>query len=681
MDASTAWINDYLDPPATAQEQAELLTAAGFPLEGRAEVDLGGGRSDVCQDFEMTSNRGDCICHVGLAREIAAISGRSLRTPKTKNDPTGPPADSIISVTNHEPQRCPLYTGRVIRGVSVGPSPDWLADRLRAIGQIPRNCIVDATNYVLFELGQPTHVFDLAKISGHQIIVRMARARESFLPIGEGEDEIRLSADDLVIADAENAVAIGGVKGGALSAVTETTTDILIEAATFDPVTVRDTSRRLRIDSASSYRYERGVHAAQIEPATERLVQLILELAGGELCHGAVADGAPIPPPQTVRMRPARARKLLGVEIANKQMVGFLDRLGFAPKEDGNWISCTVPTRRLDIHREVDLIEEVGRMSGYADIPVADVIVIQVSPPQPRELAKQAVSSALVGMGYVETITHSLVSEKAAAVFLRPGERPLRVEDERAKAEPVLRPSLLPSLLRVRALNNDRGVGPLKLFEAASTFVESETRPRESRTLAILENLEDESLGLRPLRGAIERLIAAVAGPEAVVGVESCTDIGWLQSDVQATVAVNGEPIGRLGLIAPAVREQFGLDMILAAGELEIERYYDTFPPETEVKPLPAFPAIERDVSAIVDEDLGWQRLRDVVEALRLPMLDSIEFITTFRGKQVGGGRKSCTMRARFRAPDRTLTHDEVSPQIERIIEALRQELGATLRS
>ncbi|MCZ6444831.1 MAG: phenylalanine--tRNA ligase beta subunit-related protein, partial [Planctomycetota bacterium] len=278
MYTSATWINEYLDPPATPEEQAELLTRAGFPFEGREAL----GGSDVRQDFEMTSNRGDCVSHLGLAREIAAISGRALKPPQPSAIATGPPAQQVVTVTNLEGTLCPLYMARVIRGVRVGPSPQWLAGRLRAINQIPRNNIVDASNFVLFELGQPTHVFDLARLAGPQIIVRTAKGGERILPLGEGASAINLSEEDLVIADAKCAVAIAGVKGGAQTAVTEATTDLLIESASFDPATVRRTSRRLQIESDSSFRFERGVHPGQVTAGAQRLVELILELAGGE---------------------------------------------------------------------------------------------------------------------------------------------------------------------------------------------------------------------------------------------------------------------------------------------------------------------------------------------------------------------------------------------------------------
>jgi len=678
MDTSAAWINDYLDPPATAEEQGELLTRAGFPLEASESIAISTG-TDTRQDFEMTSNRGDCVCHVGVAREIAAISGRKLKLPTANPVATGPAAASIVSVTNTEHALCPLYTARIIRGVNVGPSPAWLKDRLTARGDIPRNNLVDLTNFVLFELGQPTHVFDLAKLKGPEIIIRRAKQGEPFLPLGEGAAEVKLMQDDLVIADAERAVAMAGVKGGALTAVTEQTTDILIESATFSPVTVRNTSRRYNIASDSSYRYERGVHAAQVNPAADRLVALILELCGGELCEGVVSDGVPIEPLRTVTMRTARCRSLLGVEVDDAQMVDALARLGFEPAMSDGLITCTVPPHRLDIEREVDLIEEVSRMYGHDNIPIAETLNIRVASPQPQVLARRAVNDALVGMGFLETTTHSLVSEPAATAFLPQGMRLQRVDDDRAKAEPVLRPSVLPSLLRVFALNRDHGVANVKLFETAATFATQDDEHIERVNLAMLMPGRDREQTLREMRGVIDRLVHMVLGSDVQVQVQPTDSLSWFAAS--AVVMIGGEPLGTFGLLSPGVSRQFGLDEPIFAAEIGLPAHYDRYPPETAVHALPAYPAIERDLSAVLDEQVSWSQVEAIVAGLNLKHLEAICFVTTFRGKPIDPGSKSLTMRLRFRAPDRTLTHEDVDAQMQAVVDAMTKSFGATIRS
>lgn len=680
MLTSTRWINDYLDPPASAEEQAELLTRAGFPLEGTETVELPGGSTDARQDFEMTSNRGDCVSHLGLAREIAALSGRTVRPPEVapKAD-ASTPASAVVKVTNREPERCPLYTARIIRGVTVRPSPDWLRDRLLARGDIPRNNIVDATNFVLFELGHPAHVFDLAKLAGPEIIVRLARDKEPFLPLGEGSHPIELDPDDLVIADAERAVALGGVKGGAETAVSESTTDILIEAATFTPVTVRTTSRRHGIVSESSYRYERGVHAGAVNAAADRLADLILELAGGTLCEGVVQDGAPIPAPQCVAMRPARCRHLLGIDVPDGEMVEYLQRLGFAPRIDGEHVRCTVPLHRLDIQRETDLIEEVARMHGLDAIPVEDSIRVRVPAPQPEEEGRQAVARELVGLGFVETITHALVSEAEAQPFMPRGAVPLRVDDERARATPVLRPSILSSLLHVRRTNRDGGVDELALFEWAATFHDSSAGEHTERVrLGLLLDQFSAEDGTRPLRGAIERIVRILAGRHATITVEPDDACPWFAPS--ARVIHDGRTLGGLGLIHSAVAKQFDLDRPLLAAELDLEHLLPAYPPDAQAQALPIYPAIARDLSVIVTETTRWCDLDGAVKGLGLPDLRAIEFVTNYRGKQVGAGRKSTTMRLVFRSDERTLTHDEVDPAVRRAAEALTA-LGGEIRT
>jgi phenylalanyl-tRNA synthetase beta chain len=629
----------------------------------------------------MTSNRGDCVCHVGLAREIAAISGRTLKTPRPALTASGPPAGLEVAVANREPRLCPLYTARIIRGVSVHSSPPWMADRLRAIKLIPRNNIVDASNFVLFELGQPTHVFDLAKLAGPQIIIRLAQGGERFLPIGEGAEEITLTGHDLVIADARVPVAIAGVKGGALTAVTPTTTDILLESATFDPVTVRNTSRRLNVESDSSYRFERGVHPGQVDAAAERLAEIILDVAGGELADGVVFDGAPIPQLAQVTMRPDRCRALMGVPLETEQMVEWLRILEFQPRVDEDLIRCVVPTHRLDIEREIDLVEEVGRMMGHDTLPVRETIEIRLAPPQATELGRRALCETLVGMGFVETVTHSLVARPAAEAFLLPHTEAVRLEGEaagRSQADSVLQPSLLPGLLRVLAHNHDNGVRNLKLFESASVFLRSDQEHREQRMLALVADLEHFDDGLRPLRGVVERLTEQLLGPDTDVAVETDDTAGWLSPG--AVVNIGGRTVGRIGILTPEVGRTLGLNDPVAMAELELEPLIEHYPPQTQAHALPAYPAVERDISAMVDEDVSWRQLRAAVEDLGLEHLEAIECVAAFRGRQIGPGRKAITVRMRFRAPDSTLVHEAVDVQADAAVKALESGLGAEIR-
>lgn len=684
MYASVTWINDYLDPPLDAERQADLLTRAGFPLEERESVDAD-GRPDIRQDFEMTSNRGDCGCHLGMAREIAAIGGIGFTPPTSTPQPAAgePEASTVATVRNEDPAGCPRYTARIIRGVTVGPSPQWLADRLRWRGDIPRNNVVDATNFVLFEFGQPTHVFDLARLAGPGIVIRGARDGEEFLPLGEGATAIRLHPEDLVIADAERPVALAGVKGGAGSAVTAATTDILIEAATFDPVRVRAASRRHGIASDSSYRFERGVHPAAIDVAADRLVALILEVAGGRLCPGVLDAGGPMPPPRTASMRTARARAVLGVDTPDEAMAGMLDRLGFAPRLDSGVIHCTVPVHRLDVEREIDLVEEVARMIGLDTIPRHEKLAVRVAPPQPRELARRAVCDTLTGLGFVETVTHSLVAEAAAAAFMPAGHAMLRVDDERAGAEPVLRPSVLPSLARVAAFNRDHGAAGVRLFEQAATFSLAGGEHRESVRLAILhECREDLENPLRETRGIIDRLVGLLRGPDAAVDAEPTSDAAGLEP--AARLRLEDRELGSMGLLSAAALRAVGLEGRWAAAELSLPELYEQYPPDREATSLPAFPAIDRDLTLVVADAVTWSAVTAAIRTAgddALGLLERIEYVGCWRGPGLPEAHRSLSLRLRFRRPDRTLTHEEVDPAVAQIIARLGEATGAELRS
>ncbi|MBX3356126.1 MAG: phenylalanine--tRNA ligase subunit beta [Phycisphaeraceae bacterium] len=688
MRTSVAWINDYLEPNADADEQASVLTRVGLAFDGREPLDDG----DTAQEIETTSNRGDCLCHLGLAREIAAATGRRLKTPGATISGGPRRASDSVRVTVEDTVGCPRYTARIIRGVRVAPSPEWMQRRLRAIGQIPRNNLVDCTNFVLFEMGQPTHVFDLAALRGGEIRVRRAKAGERFLPLGEGAHALTLVPEDLVIADGERPVALAGVKGGAETAVTAQTVDVLLEAATFDGPLVRAMSRRHRVTSDSAYRFQRGVHPMDIDAAAARLAALILETAGGTLELGVVEAGAPAPATRTVSIRPARARSLLGIDLGTGRMLELLEALELAPVERGDRIECTIPPRRIDIEREVDLIEELARTHGLDALPVQERIEVRPSATQPFIMAKRAVRAMLVGAGAVETVTHTLISERLAAAFLPPQHAPLRVDDERAGGEPILRPSVIPSLLQVRKRNADAGVSPLDLFEFGSAFHLEGTEHREREVLGMVLDAGEPgrpltestaTAGFRRLRGVVERLATRLLGSGVRVEVRAEHADAISPAPALAPAAAilwNGERVGVAGIVTAAVQQACGLDVAVVAAELEIRRFMDNYPAEVIAQPMPAFPAIERDLSILVDEGTPWEALaRTVIEA-KAPRFESLAFVGTYRGAQTAG-RKSVTMRLHFRDPARTMKREEADGAVATIVAALSRDHRAELRA
>ena len=675
MRTSVRWINDYLDRPADAEEQANALTAAGFNFDGREELEDGG----IQQEIETTSNRGDCLCHLELARELAAATGRTVKPPVAKPAAKGPAIAGLTKVSNADHEGCPRYTARVIRGVKVGPSPAWMQQRLREAGQAPRNNLVDCTNFVLLEMGQPTHVFDLRKLKGGEIRVRRASAGEPFLPLGEHAQPIKLTAQDLVIADAERPVALAGVKGGAETAVDESTVDVLLEAATFSPTMVRHSSRRHQIFSDSGKRFERGVHPASIDAAADRLAALILETAGGELATGTLEAGAPMPPPRTVRMRPSRCQALLGIPLAEADMTKALAALGFAPAKKGDALECTVPAQRMDIEREVDLIEEVIRLLGTDRIPVGDTLRIRTASPDLRMIALERTKDLLAGLGFVECVTHALVTEKLAQAFLAKGHNALRIEDERAGGTPCLRPAAVTGPVAARALNADRGArANVRLFEIAHAFrLGPDGNHREWQALGLVADAPDAAEGYRTVRGVIERLAHELAG--ALVTVEPST--GGSGIDPAATVSLDGKPIGRIGLLSAEAAAAVGLDLPLAVAEIELESLVSRFPPERPAAALPAFPGAERDVSVVVPDATPWSRIESTVREAKPEHLESLAFVTTYRGKQLGAGRKSVTLRLVFRRADGTLRREDVDAIVAKLTESLQKSLGAELRA
>lgn len=683
MRTSVKWINDYLSSSASPQEQADVFTSVGFPCESSELLPSG----DTAQEVETTSNRGDCLAHIGLAREIAAATGRTIKLPHSQAPRSTEMAASAITVENQELERCPRYTARVIRGVKIGPSPAWLQEKLIAIGQIPRNNVVDCTNFVLFEYGQPTHVFDLAKIGEQTIHIRAAKSGEEFLAIGEGAKPIKLIGGELVIADAQRPIALAGVKGGALTAVTDTTTDLVIEAAAFNPIAVRKTSRATRITSDSSYRFERGVHPAEVDEAAERLICLILQTAGGSVLSGAVVAGAPLPPPTTVALRLERLQSVVGFHIPDDEVIQRLTALGFSPKLSGKVASCTIPPRRIDVTREIDVIEEVIRLVGLDRVGMNDSIQVRPVGPQSAVNAIRAAKNTLAALNYVETVSATLISQRAASAFTTATIATLRIEDERALGEPILRPSLLASLLQTVKLNRDRGTANIRLFEHAATFWLTGDQHMERRMLgAIVADIADGETLYRTLRGSIERVVRELRGMHARVDVrsergETLAPVAANALDPAGSVFINGQLVGVMGLVARNALDAAGLDAPIAAAELDWELLAGDYPPTPRAQPLLNNPGLDRDLSVILANDVPWTKLESTVRGAELPHLESIEFVGNWRGKKIGDNRKSVTFRMNFRAADRTLRREEIDPQIARLVVILIEQLHGEVRS
>ncbi|MBL7214049.1 MAG: phenylalanine--tRNA ligase subunit beta [Phycisphaerae bacterium] len=673
MKISLDWLRDYVDTTLCAEEIADILSNLGFPIESIEAVG-----DDTMLDVEITSNRGDCLGHIGIGRELAAAVGKELKLPKINLTESDEDTASLIKVEIHEPVLCNRYTARVIKNVKIGPSPVWLVKRLETIGQRSVNNVVDVTNYVMMETGQPSHAFDYDKIGGQKIIVRKAAGGERLISI----DETKCDLNDLmlVIADERIPVAMAGVMGGLESEVSDQTINILLEVAHFEPVTIRTTARKLALPSEASFRFERYVDTENIEWVSARIAQLIVETAGGTVTKGIV-DAYPEKIERgTIAMRLSRMNALLGIDIAKEKVLDIFSSLGFGPEsKNDDLIVCTPPSWRHDLYREADLIEEVARCYGYDNIPVEPKIRIEVTPPNKREKTAQKVRTFLTGCGFYESINVTFVDKKIAELFCdQTAEQHLSVSDVSQKNANILRQNLIGSLASVLRSNYNVGNKPCHLFELADTFIPDENHepgklPDEHAKLALVADVD-----FRMIRGTIEGLVATLC-PEGVLEFTP-TQKKWAQT--AADITLDGEILGYAGLLSANIANQFDIEkQEVAAAELNFDVLLQKAGGIPTAKPIPRFPAIVRDLSLIVDEPVQWSQITATVQSKAPAELEQIDFTGLYRGKPIPNGKKSVTVSLRFRDENGTLRHETVDEWQQNILNALTANLGAELRT
>jgi phenylalanyl-tRNA synthetase beta chain len=672
---SLNWLTDYVDVSLPAGELAGVFKRIGLPVEEVIATD-----TDVVLDLEVTSNRPDCLGHLGVARELAAATGKQFNPPQIGTLPASGRTSELTSIEVLAPDLCPRYTARVICGVKVGPSPAWMVERLEAVGMRSINNVVDATNYVLMEYSQPLHSFDYDKLEGRRIVVRRAAGGEVLVSIDGTKCE--LDETMLVIADARRPVAVAGVMGGLNTEVSESTVNVLIESAQFDPLSIRRTSRKLQLMSDSNYRFERGVDPVALDEASLRACQLIVASGGGSVAEGLVDVWAKPHTPAEVAMRPARCGALLGIEIPAERQEHILAALGLAPMRRGERIVCTIPPYRADLTREIDLIEEVGRIHGYDNIPVGGQVTHPVVPDTLATRIRRLAGEALAMAGFDEAVTFSFVDAVEAELFGH--ERCVTVDKLTRKTNNVLRPTLLPSLLSACKTNQDAGNDEVCLFEIAACFPaakgagdgkdDDKKLPDEYTELALVSTDD-----LAELRGAMETLVHHLA-PRASLTV-SPRDHPHLAPGRSATVLLDGKAVGSIGQISEPILHHYGLERPIAAAAVRFQPLIDAAQLVRIYEPLPRFPAVRRDLSLIVDEPVTWQQLSEAIARIDQPPRQSLAYVTTYRGKPVPSGRKSVTVALEYRAADRTLRREEVDSQVEEIITAMRKDFSAELRS
>lgn len=688
MIVSWNWLKQYVALDMSVDELIDRLMMSGINHEGTEEVE-----GDFVIDLEVTSNRPDCLGHLGIAREVAVLFSRDFQMPAIEFKESEHSASGKIGVeiAPEASAWCPQYRARVIEGVKVGPSPDWMQRRLRAVGLAPISNVVDITNYVLLECGQPLHAFDYDKIAGKRIVVRNARQGEKFLAINN--KEYTLQPWMPVIADGARAVALAGIMGGAETEVSNATNNVLLETAEFTPLEIRRASRALDLSSDSSYRFERKIDPAGVAWASERACHLLCELAGGKVAKGFVHAGKTDHARPPITMRWSRIARILGIDVSPAVAQDYLRRLGMqVVSSDDQRLQAVPPTFRRDITREIDLVEEVGRVHGYESVSEERLIPMAVARPGKSDRVVDTVRDTLCQSGYFEAVTFSFVDAKSAET-VRPwtNDAPLTVQHSSRKQENCLRQSLLPSLLHALGLNESRGNVDVALYEVAQVFLPrpNQVLPDEPLAAGLVTNvgmrggLSSDTL-LRQPRGHLEALFHRLHLHADFQQLPPDQVPAGFDPVRAAEVVVAGIRVGLFGFASDAARQAFDLRADVVMAELLVRSLVEHARPMPKLEPIPDQPASVRDLAIVLDEGVRWSDLEQVAREVAPAAdvgLERLEFVDLYRGKQVQPGKKSIAFRLTYRAPGRTLTREEVDARQQAVVDAIAARLGGALRA
>ena len=669
-----------------------LILPADAPVGKPFGEYLGRSGSDVVYDLEVTPNRPDLNSLIGIAREIAAVTGNALKIPtivflNTDSEPIG----DMVSVRNDEPELCPRYTVRIVRKVKVGPSPDWLRDILEKVGIRSINNVVDITNYVMLESGQPLHAFDYQLLKGNganspKIVIRRANEGEKFTTL-DGKERA-LTNQMLLIADETKAVALAGVMGGKNSEINEKTENVLIESAYFKPQNIRATSKKLELRTDSSYRFERGGDVGICDWASRRAAQLICDLADGQLL-GHEIDNYPSPiSPKEITLHFSKTQALLGIAIPHPEQISSLTKLGLIVAEQTPGICAfKIPSWRVDLKREVDLIEEVGRLFGIEKIPSTpprgalganafDAVYDQISD----------VRRILTGLGLNEAQGQTLIS--SAEFGMRSAESVMLANPLSSDMD-MLRLSLLPGLIHSLRHNVSRKNYDVALFEIGRVFTNANGQTKENRSVAIAITGQralpfwsggerDAKFDAYDLKGLVEEFLEQFGLRGIVFGRRAESTALFLES---AAVTLGGKlPLGELGQLLPALAKKYDLRDAVFLAEFNLDFLISKRNPAKSFKTLPAFPAIRRDVAMIVPEATTHEAVLQTVKQTKPANLESVDLFDVFRGKHVPDGQKSLAYAFTYRAAEKTLTDAEVNTAHTKIVEAFKAQLSATFR-
>lgn len=692
MIVSWNWLKEYLPLNMSHAEATERLLMAGLNHESTTPV-----ADDLAIDLEVTSNRPDCNGHIGVAREISVLFDEPLQLPPAAPKATGGDVNNFARVRVAAPDLCLRYTARLISGVKVGPSPDWLVKRLATVYSHkekwkPVNNVVDITNYVLLECAQPLHAFDYRKLAGREIIVRRAKPGESLEALDH--NIYKLDPEMCVIADSEAPVAIAGVMGGASSEVTTKTTEILIESAEFAPLAVRRTARQLKLHSDSSYRFERGVDPLGVEWASRRCCELILEICGGELCAGVIDIGGEPAPRAPIVLRLAQIQRVLGIEVPPSEVRRILLALGLtepvvdAPAvtpakaarplpvpEPPVSLTLTPPSWRRDLSREIDLIEEVARIHGYDKIPEDASVPMTSSHRTDWERVHDTAGSVLCACGFDEAMTTSVVPAAWNEAFSPWCDAPALVTGQpMLEGADRVRRSIVPSLLAARQQNEAQQNEAIELFETSRIYFPSPTGlPTEQWSLALTSGR-----GYLFVKGVLEALLSALGIGHALTAEPQPGSL--LDSSRSARLLLDGELLGFLGEVSPVGKKAFGLRGAATVAEIDLRLLLARANMIPQHADFSNFPPMSRDLNLIVDEAVRWSDLEATVRASAGELLEAVRYAETYRDAQKDGpGKKRLLFSLALRSRARTLTGEEADAARDAVVSACQAKHGAVL--
>jgi phenylalanyl-tRNA synthetase beta chain len=653
------------------------------------------GLNDIIFDVSLTPNKADCLSHIGIAREISAYSRKPVKKPVINLKESDENINNSLEVALEDKDKCPRYTARIIRGVSVGESPLWLKNRLIQLGLRPVNIIVDITNYVLMEQGQPLHAFDFGKVEGNKIICKTAKDGEKFITL-DGKERI-LDSSMLMICDAKKNIAIGGVMGGENSEISESTKDILLESAFFNPASIRRTSKQLGIQSDASYRFERGVDMDNLIYSLDRAALLISELTGGKIEEGYIDIYPKRTDRQKINLRYKKAEDIIGIKISKDDILDILERLGFVIVESNDEnCSVEVPLRRVDVTQEADLIEEIARLYNYDNIePDYSISVSLASSEIPKELSvspmNKELSEYLIHIGFNEIITQNITDPRSSVLF---GEELIEITNPLGEELSIMRPSLIPSMLRTIERNIRMGNRDLRLFEIGKSFHKETSGKhyfinnhfeKEELLISLTGLIRPQQWGIEArytdfydIKGIVKDLFDYFGFDNMEFGITKNENIVYNKNSLE--IFIGEEKIGVFGEVKNDFLKRFNVENPVFISQIDLSKLVSINKTEKKYKPVSSFPSIKRDIGFVIDREILSDEIKEEIIRNAGDLLQSAEVFDVYEGGSIEEGRKNIAFSLDFSSAERTLKEDEIDTIITKVINSIESKYGAKLR-